>query len=94
MNAPVIHRSDGSGTTFKDRLKAEMIESGLEKRSACVFEVQGVGPSGGRPRGHAEGTPFGPGIASMIAYLHGCQMIGSIERATLRRDRPLRSRLA
>jgi transposase len=22
------------------------------------------------------GTPFGPGIASMIAYLHGCQMIG------------------
>jgi transposase len=23
-----------------------------------------------------EGTPFGPGIASMIAYLHGCQMIG------------------
>ena len=23
-----------------------------------------------------EGTPFGPGITSMIAYLHGCQMIG------------------
>src|SRR3979409_2402136 len=23
-----------------------------------------------------EGTPFGPGIPSMIAYLHGCQMIG------------------
>ena len=23
-----------------------------------------------------EGTPFGPGIASTIAYLHGCQMIG------------------
>jgi hypothetical protein len=23
-----------------------------------------------------EGTPFGPGIASMIAYLHGSQMIG------------------
>jgi len=23
-----------------------------------------------------EGTPFGPGIASMVAYLHGCQMIG------------------
>src|SRR5579885_517286 len=22
------------------------------------------------------GTPFGPGITSMIAYLHGCQMIG------------------
>jgi len=23
-----------------------------------------------------EGTPFGPGITSMITYLHGCQMIG------------------
>jgi transposase len=23
-----------------------------------------------------EGTPFGPSIASMIAYLHGYQMIG------------------
>jgi len=23
-----------------------------------------------------EGTPFGPGIASMIVYLHGCQMVG------------------
>ncbi|MBO0764732.1 MAG: transposase, partial [Hyphomicrobiaceae bacterium] len=23
-----------------------------------------------------EGTPFGPGITSMAAYLHGCQMIG------------------
>jgi transposase len=23
-----------------------------------------------------EGTPFGPGITSMVAYLHGCQMIG------------------
>ena len=23
-----------------------------------------------------EGTPFGPGTTSMIAYLHGCQMIG------------------
>jgi transposase len=23
-----------------------------------------------------EGTPFGPGIASMIVYLHGCHMVG------------------
>jgi transposase len=23
-----------------------------------------------------EGTPFGPGITSIIAYLHGCQMVG------------------
>jgi transposase len=23
-----------------------------------------------------EGTPFGPGIASTVAYLHGCQMVG------------------
>lgn len=23
-----------------------------------------------------EGTPFGPGIASIVTYLHGCQMIG------------------
>ena len=29
------------------------------------------------PADMPEGTPFGPGIASMIAYLHGCQMIGS-----------------
>src|SRR6516225_7701900 len=28
------------------------------------------------PADMPEGTPFGPGIASMIAYLHGCQMIG------------------
>src|SRR5499425_786965 len=27
------------------------------------------------PADMPEGTPFGPGIASMIAYLHGCQMI-------------------
>jgi transposase len=28
------------------------------------------------PADMPEGTPFGPGIASVIAYLHGCQMIG------------------
>ena len=28
------------------------------------------------PADMPEGTPFGPGIASTIAYLHGCQMIG------------------
>jgi transposase len=28
------------------------------------------------PADMPEGTPFGPGIAAMIAYLHGCQMIG------------------
>src|ERR1700739_4585731 len=28
------------------------------------------------PADMPEGTPFGPGIRSMIAYLHGCQMIG------------------
>jgi transposase len=28
------------------------------------------------PADMPEGTPFGPGIASIIAYLHGCQMIG------------------
>jgi transposase len=28
------------------------------------------------PTDMPEGTPFGPGIASIIAYLHGCQMIG------------------
>jgi transposase len=28
------------------------------------------------PTDMPEGTPFGPGITSMIAYLHGCQMIG------------------
>ena len=28
------------------------------------------------PADMPEGTPFGPGIASMISYLHGCQMIG------------------
>src|SRR6202030_4136223 len=28
------------------------------------------------PADMPKGTPFGPGIASMIAYLHGCQMIG------------------
>src|SRR5262249_29131168 len=27
------------------------------------------------PADMPEGTPFGPGIASMFAYLHGCQMI-------------------
>ena len=38
-----------AGGQHEDRLKAEVIEIGLEKRSACVFEVQGVGPSGGLP---------------------------------------------
>jgi transposase len=28
------------------------------------------------PADMPEGTPFGPGIVSMITYLHGCQMIG------------------
>jgi transposase len=28
------------------------------------------------PADMPEGTPFGPGIGSVIAYLHGCQMIG------------------
>jgi transposase len=28
------------------------------------------------PADMPEGTPFGPGITSTIAYLHGCQMIG------------------
>jgi transposase len=28
------------------------------------------------PADMPEGTPFGPGITSMVAYLHGCQMIG------------------
>jgi transposase len=28
------------------------------------------------PADMPEGTPFGPGVTSMIAYLHGCQMIG------------------
>ena len=28
------------------------------------------------PADTPEGTPFGPGIASTITYLHGCQMIG------------------
>src|SRR5262245_42834559 len=28
------------------------------------------------PSDMPEGTPFGPGIASMVAYLHGCQMVG------------------
>jgi transposase len=28
------------------------------------------------PADMPEGTPFGPGITSIIAYLHGCQMIG------------------
>jgi hypothetical protein len=32
-----------AGGQHEDRLKAEVIENGLEKRSACVFEVQGVG---------------------------------------------------
>ena len=28
------------------------------------------------PADMPKGTPFGPGIASTIAYLHGCHMIG------------------
>jgi transposase len=28
------------------------------------------------PADMPEGTPFGPGITSMVTYLHGCQMIG------------------
>jgi transposase len=28
------------------------------------------------PADMPEGTPFGPGIAAIVAYLHGCQMIG------------------
>jgi transposase len=28
------------------------------------------------PADMPEGTPFGPGIASIVAYLHGCQMVG------------------
>ena len=23
-----------------------------------------------------EGSPFGPGIKAVVAYLHGCQMVG------------------
>jgi transposase len=30
----------------------------------------------GAPADMPEGTPFGPGIASIVAYLHGCQMVG------------------
>ena len=30
----------------------------------------------GAPADMPEGTPFGPGIASTVAYLHGCQMVG------------------
>jgi transposase len=30
----------------------------------------------GAPADMPEGSPFGPGITSMIVYLHGCQMIG------------------
>lgn len=33
------------------------------------------------PADMPEGTPFGPGIASIIAYLHGCQMV-SYKRLT------------
>jgi transposase len=28
------------------------------------------------PADMPEGTPFGPGIASIVTYLHGCQMVG------------------
>ena len=40
-----------SSSPSEDRPKAEVIEIGLEKRSACVFEVQGVGPKD-EPQGH------------------------------------------
>jgi transposase len=30
----------------------------------------------GAPADMPEGTPFGPGIASIVTYLHGCQMVG------------------
>jgi transposase len=33
------------------------------------------------PADMPEGTPFGPGIASIVAYLHGCQMV-SFKRLT------------
>jgi transposase len=33
------------------------------------------------PTDMPEGTPFGPGIASIVAYLHGCQMV-SFKRLT------------
>jgi hypothetical protein len=36
-----------AGGEYENRFKAEVIKIGLEKRSACVFEVQGIGPSGG-----------------------------------------------
>ena len=30
----------------------------------------------GAPADMPEGTPFGPGITSIVTYLHGCQMVG------------------
>jgi transposase len=30
----------------------------------------------GAPTDMPEGTPFGPGITSIVTYLHGCQMVG------------------
>jgi transposase len=32
--------------------------------------------TGRAPADMPEGTPFGPGIVSTVAYLHGCQMVG------------------
>ena len=43
-------------------------------RAACPCCKARV--TAGAPADMPEGTPFGPGIASMISYLHGCQMIG------------------
>src|SRR5215510_11025458 len=46
------------------------------------------------PADMPEGTPFGPGIASIIAYLHGCQMVSfkrqprpSIQSSVVREER-------
>ena len=43
-------------------------------RATCPCCKAGVTASA--PADMPEGTPFGPGIASTIAYLHGCQMVG------------------
>jgi transposase len=43
-------------------------------RAACPCCKSRV--TAGAPTDMPEGTPFGPVIASTIAYLHGCQMVG------------------
>jgi transposase len=43
-------------------------------RATCPCCKAGVTASA--PADMPEGTPFGAGIAAMIAYLHGCQMVG------------------